>query len=49
MDVLVDDFGWTHDDWVDWTVATLKEQIFSGPARHTATARAVAASATDPV
>lgn len=29
--VLVDDFGWTHDAWVDWTVATLKEQVFGGP------------------
>jgi AcrR family transcriptional regulator len=33
MDVyrpLVSDFGWTHDEWVDWTVMTLKEQLFSG-------------------
>ena len=26
--VLVLDFGWTHDDWIDWTVATLAEQLF---------------------
>lgn len=29
--VLVNDLGWTHDEWVDWTVTTLKEQIFRGP------------------
>jgi AcrR family transcriptional regulator len=27
--VLVHDFGWTHDDWVDWTVATVAEQVFA--------------------
>jgi AcrR family transcriptional regulator len=26
--VLVSDFGWIHDEWVDWTVATVKEQLF---------------------
>jgi hypothetical protein len=26
--VLVDDRGWSHDEWVDWTVATLAEQVF---------------------
>jgi AcrR family transcriptional regulator len=26
--VLVLDFGWSHDDWVDWTVATVAEQVF---------------------
>ncbi|HTK43841.1 MAG TPA: helix-turn-helix domain-containing protein [Patescibacteria group bacterium] len=26
--VLVFDFGWTHEAWVDWTVATVAEQIF---------------------
>ena len=26
--VLVDDRGWSHDAWVDWTVATLAEQVF---------------------
>jgi len=26
--VLVIDFGWTHDAWVDWTVATVAEQVF---------------------
>ena len=29
--VLVYDFGWTHDEWVDWTVATLKVHIFGRP------------------
>jgi len=29
--VLVHDFGWTHDDWIDWTVATVAEQVFSRP------------------
>jgi AcrR family transcriptional regulator len=28
--VLVDGRGWSHDEWVDWTVATLAEQVF-GP------------------
>jgi Transcriptional regulator len=27
--VLVHDFGWTHNDWVDWTVATVAEQVFA--------------------
>jgi AcrR family transcriptional regulator len=27
--VLVLDFGWAHQDWVDWTVATVGEQLFS--------------------
>jgi len=27
--VLVHDFGWSHDDWIDWTVATISEQVFS--------------------
>jgi AcrR family transcriptional regulator len=26
--VLVDGRGWSHDAWVDWTVATLADQIF---------------------
>jgi AcrR family transcriptional regulator len=26
--VLVHDFGWSHDDWMDWTVATVAEQVF---------------------
>jgi AcrR family transcriptional regulator len=26
--VLVIDFGWTHKAWVDWTVATVAEQVF---------------------
>jgi TetR/AcrR family transcriptional regulator of autoinduction and epiphytic fitness len=26
--VLVDARGWSHDEWVDWTVATLVEQLF---------------------
>lgn len=29
--VLVHDFGWTHDEWIDWTVATLAEQVFAPP------------------
>jgi hypothetical protein len=33
--VLVHDLGWTHDEWIDWTVATVEEQVFapSGSAR----------------
>jgi AcrR family transcriptional regulator len=33
--VLVHDLGWTHDAWIDWTVATVEEQVFgpSGSAR----------------
>lgn len=27
--VLVHDFGWTHHDWVTWTVATVGEQLFA--------------------
>ena len=27
--VLVLDFGWKHHDWIDWTIATLSEQLFS--------------------
>lgn len=27
--VLVLDFGWTHQDWIDWTVATVDEQLFT--------------------
>jgi len=27
--VLVLDFGWSHDVWIDWTVATVGEQLFS--------------------
>lgn len=26
--VLVIDFGWTHEEWTDWTVATVAEQLF---------------------
>ena len=29
--VLVHDFGWTHEDWIDWTVATMAEQVFAPP------------------
>jgi AcrR family transcriptional regulator len=29
--VLVHDFGWTHEDWIDWTVATVAEQVFAPP------------------
>jgi AcrR family transcriptional regulator len=29
--VLVQDFGWSHDAWIDWTVATVSEQVFGGP------------------
>ena len=35
--VLVFDFGWAHQDWIDWTVATIGEQLFSvGPAASNA-------------
>jgi len=27
--VLVHDFGWSHDDWIEWTVATVAEQVFA--------------------
>jgi AcrR family transcriptional regulator len=26
--VLVDTYGWRHEDWIDWTVATLLSQVF---------------------
>jgi hypothetical protein len=26
--VLVDTYGWRHEDWVDWTVVTLLHQLF---------------------
>lgn len=26
--VLVDTYGWAHEEWVDWTVATLLDQAF---------------------
>jgi AcrR family transcriptional regulator len=29
--VLVDTYGWTVDEWRDWTVATLAEQLFGRP------------------
>lgn len=29
--VLVHDLGWTHDDWIDWTVATVGEQVSARP------------------
>ena len=29
--VLVLDFGWSHDDWIDWTAATVAEQVFAPP------------------
>jgi AcrR family transcriptional regulator len=38
--VLVDDFGWTHDEWVDWTIATLKEQVFTGLRARSSAAKA---------
>jgi AcrR family transcriptional regulator len=31
--VLVLDFGWKHQDWTDWTVATLREQLFQASMR----------------
>lgn len=34
--VLVLDFGWAHEDWVDWTVATIAEQLFSVGSSSTA-------------
>lgn len=27
--VLILDYGWTHADWITWTVATLGEQLFN--------------------
>ncbi len=29
--VLVLDFGWTHDDWIEWAVNTVAEQLFTPP------------------
>jgi hypothetical protein len=29
--ILVHDFGWSHEDWIDWTVATVSEQVFARP------------------
>ncbi|MEO8436838.1 MAG: helix-turn-helix domain-containing protein [Chloroflexota bacterium] len=29
--VLVSEFGWTHDEWVDWTAMTIAEQVFAAP------------------
>lgn len=26
--VLVDVYGWTHEDWAEWTVATVADQVF---------------------
>ena len=26
---LVHDFGWTHEEWLDWTVATIADQVFA--------------------
>jgi hypothetical protein len=26
--VLVDVYRWTHEDWANWTVATIAEQVF---------------------
>jgi hypothetical protein len=26
--ILVQDFRWSHDDWIDWTIATVAEQLF---------------------
>ena len=26
---LVRDFGWTHEEWVDWTIATIADQVFA--------------------
>jgi AcrR family transcriptional regulator len=26
--VLVSDFGWSHEAWIDWTVDTVREQVF---------------------
>jgi AcrR family transcriptional regulator len=27
--ILVQDFGWSHEDWIDWTVATVSVQVFA--------------------
>lgn len=38
--VLVLDFGWQHQSWIDWTVATVGEQLFTASARsHGTSAR----------
>ena len=26
---LVHDFGWTHEEWVDWAVATIALELFA--------------------
>jgi AcrR family transcriptional regulator len=33
--VLVHDFGWSHDEWIDWTAATVLEQVFGPPPART--------------
>jgi AcrR family transcriptional regulator len=30
--VVTDEFGWSHDEWVGWTVQTLAEQLLHQPA-----------------
>jgi len=37
--VLVHDFGWSHEDWIDWTVVTVAEQVFAPPRSTTARRR----------
>ena len=27
--ILVHDSGWSHEEWIDWTVTTLSEQVFA--------------------
>lgn len=29
--VLVHDYAWTHDAWIEWTASTVAEQLFAGP------------------
>jgi hypothetical protein len=29
--VLVHDFGWPHDDWIEWTAATVGDEVFGAP------------------
>jgi len=29
--VLVNGFGWTHGEWIEWAVATVAEQVFARP------------------
>lgn len=29
--VLVNDFGWTHAEWIEWAVVTVAEQVFAPP------------------